>query len=81
MTSLPPVRLCHLYPDELNIYADRGNIAVFAQRLAWRGLELAITEARPTEAIDPDAHDLFYLGGGQDRDQAIVAQDLSLIHI
>lgn len=76
MPEIPAVRLCHLYPDELNIYADRGNIAVFAQRLAWRGLTLEVTEARPTDSVDPNAHDLYYLGGGQDRDQAIVAQDL-----
>lgn len=70
------VRLCHLYPAEMNIYADRGNIAVFNKRLAWRGLTLEVTEAGPGVAIDPNAHDLYYLGGGQDRDQRIVAQDL-----
>lgn len=69
------VRLCHLYPDQMNIYADRGNIAVFARRLAWRGHELAITESGPGHAPSPD-HDLWYLGGGQDRDQTLVADDL-----
>lgn len=71
------VRLCHLYPAEMNIYADRGNIAVFRKRLEWRGLELRVTEAGPGAAIDPDCHDLYYLGGGQDRDQRIVARDLA----
>lgn len=71
------VRLCHLYPDEMNIYADRGNIAVFRRRLAWRGFGLQVTEARPGDAVDPAAHDLYYLGGGQDRDQKIVAEDLA----
>lgn len=70
------VRLCHLYPSEMNIYADRGNIAVFSKRLEWRGLSLEVTEAGPGCSIDPDAHDLYYLGGGQDRDQQIVAHDL-----
>ncbi len=70
------VRICHLYPDELNIYADRGNIAVFRQRLAWRGHELEVIEAGIGDPIPEDA-DLYYLGGGQDRDQVIVAEDLA----
>lgn len=73
MTTL---RLCHLYPDEMNIYADRGNIAVFRQRLAWRGLALDITEARPGDHVTDDYH-LYYLGGGQDADQIAVADDLA----
>jgi CobQ-like glutamine amidotransferase family enzyme len=73
---MTPVRLCHLYPGEMNIYADRGNIAVFAQRLRWRGHELAITEVGLGEELAQTGHDLYYLGGGQDRDQRIVAHDL-----
>jgi CobQ-like glutamine amidotransferase family enzyme len=69
------MRLCHLYPRELNIYADRGNIAVFERRLAWRGMRLEVAEVGIGDAMPSDA-DLFYLGGGQDRDQAIVAADL-----
>lgn len=74
--DLPPVRLCHLYPAEMNIYADRGNIAVLRQRLAWRGLALEVTESGRGEPVVPGAHDLYYLGGGQDRDQASVADDM-----
>ena len=70
------VRLCHLYPDEMNIYADRGNIAVFRRRLEWRGLALEVTHAGPGVGIDPAAHALISLGGGQDRDQAVVADDM-----
>lgn len=69
------VRLCHLYPGLMNIYADRGNIAVFRQRLAWRGLDLEVTEVGLDEPI-VGTHDLYYLGGGQDRDQNLVAHDL-----
>ncbi len=71
------VRLCHLYPDEMNIYADRGNIAVFRRRLEWRGMGLEVVESGPGAAVDPSVHDLIYLGGGQDRDQAVVAEDLA----
>ena len=69
------VRLCHLYPDHLNIYADRGNIAVFRRRLEWRGLALEVIEAGLGDAVPADCN-LFYLGGGQDRDQMLVAEDL-----
>ena len=70
------IRVAHLYPEYLNIYADRGNIAVLERRAALRGHKLEIeniglgTEIRPTE------HDLFYIGGGQDREQALIASDL-----
>lgn len=71
------VRLGHLYPAEMNIYADRGNIAVLERRLAWRGYALEVTELGPGDAVAPGAHDLFYLGGGQDRDQVLVAEDMA----
>jgi CobQ-like glutamine amidotransferase family enzyme len=71
------VRVGHLYPDYLNIYADRGNIAVLAQRAAWRGHELEVTAVGMGETVAPGAHDLLYVGGGQDREQALVARDIA----
>ncbi len=71
------IRVAHLYPDYLNIYADRGNIAVLAARAAWRGHELDVTEVGLDGRIVPAAHDLYYLGGGQDREQLLVAADLA----
>ena len=73
MTTL---RLCALYPELMNIYADRGNIAVMRARCEWRGLGFEMAAASLGDAVDPDAHDLFYIGGGQDRDQAAVAHDM-----
>jgi CobQ-like glutamine amidotransferase family enzyme len=70
------LRMLWLYPDHMNIYADRGNIAVLERRCRWRGIGFELARAGPGEAVDPDAHDLFYMGGGQDRDQALVARDL-----
>jgi CobQ-like glutamine amidotransferase family enzyme len=67
----------HLYPDYLNIYADRGNIAVLARRAAWRGHELEVRSVSIGEALRPGEYDLLYVGGGQDREQALVAQDLA----
>ncbi|HWI22989.1 MAG TPA: glutamine amidotransferase [Baekduia sp.] len=70
------LRICALYPELMNIYADRGNLLLLQRRCGWRGIECVVTAAGLQEAIDPDAHDLFYLGGGQDRDQVLVARDL-----
>jgi CobQ-like glutamine amidotransferase family enzyme len=66
----------HLYPDYLNIYADRGNIAVLARRAAWRGYEVEVRSVSVKERIEPEDYDLLYVGGGQDREQALVAEDL-----
>jgi len=66
-----------LYPDHMNIYADRGNISVLEHRCRWRGIGFELGTAGPGERVDPDAHDLFYMGGGQDRDQALVTRDLA----
>jgi CobQ-like glutamine amidotransferase family enzyme len=76
MSAPLTVRLGHLYPAEMNIYADRGNIAVLSRRLAWRGMALEVTPLGIGDPVAPGGHDLFYLGGGQDRDQMIVARDL-----
>jgi lipid II isoglutaminyl synthase (glutamine-hydrolysing) len=69
------IRVGHLYPDYLNIYADRGNIAVLAARATARGHEL---EVEPITLGDPIPEvDLFYIGGGQDREQQLVTPDLA----
>ena len=67
----------HLYPDYLNIYADRGNIAVLAARAQARGHELDVTALGMDDPIVPGAHDLYYVGGGQDREQLLVADNLA----
>jgi hypothetical protein len=66
----------HLYPSYLNIYADRGNIAVLAARAGWRGVELEVRAIGPGDLTSPDV-DIFYVGGGQDREQALIAPDLA----
>ena len=70
------LRVCALYPDLMNIYADRGNLLLLERRCAWRGIGFELVGAGLGDPVDPDAHDLFYLGGGQDRDQAAVAGDM-----
>jgi CobQ-like glutamine amidotransferase family enzyme len=76
---VPELRVCALYPDLMNIYADRGNLLFLRRRCAWRGIGFSLHGAGLGDAVDPDAHDLFYLGGGQDRDQALCAEDLATV--
>jgi lipid II isoglutaminyl synthase (glutamine-hydrolysing) len=67
----------HLYPDYLNIYADRGNIAVLERRAHWRGIDFDYRTIGLGEDLRPGEHDLFYIGGGQDREQALIAPDFA----
>ena len=67
----------HLYPDYLNIYADRGNIAVLAERARARGHELDVRPIGLDDPVPSGAVDLFDIGGGQDREQELVARDLA----
>jgi CobQ-like glutamine amidotransferase family enzyme len=71
-----PLRVCALYPELMNIYADRGNLIVLERRCAWRGIGFELAASGLGEQLDGDAHDLFYIGGGQDRDQRLCAEDL-----
>jgi lipid II isoglutaminyl synthase (glutamine-hydrolysing) len=70
------LRLLTLYPEQMNIYADRGNILFWQRRCEWRGIRFERASAGPGDAVDPAAHDLIYIGGGQDRDQQLVAADM-----
>jgi lipid II isoglutaminyl synthase (glutamine-hydrolysing) len=70
------LRVCALYPDLLNIYADRGNLLLLERRCAWREIGFELRGAGLGEGLDPEAHDLIYIGGGQDRDQALCARDM-----
>jgi CobQ-like glutamine amidotransferase family enzyme len=74
---MPTLRICALYPELMNIYADRGNIAVLQARCEWRGLGFELGAASLGDPLDPSAHDFVYMGGGQDRDQVAVAHDMA----
>jgi CobQ-like glutamine amidotransferase family enzyme len=69
--------VCALYPDLMNIYADRGNLLVLERRCRWRGIEFTLTASGLGDPLDPDGADLYYIGGGQDRDQRLCALDLA----
>jgi hypothetical protein len=70
------LRVCALYPDLMNIYADRGNLLVLERRCEWRGIGFQLSGSGLGEPLDGGAHDIYYLGGGQDRDQLLCAEDL-----
>ena len=70
------LRLLALYPEQMNIYADRGNILFLQRRCEWREISFHYAAAGPGDRFDPADHDLIYIGGGQDRDQILVAEDM-----
>ena len=74
---MPELRVCALYPDLMNIYADRGNLLLLERRCRWRGIGFSVVASGLGDRLDPDGSDLYYLGGGQDRDQKLCALDLA----
>jgi lipid II isoglutaminyl synthase (glutamine-hydrolysing) len=71
------LRVCALYPDLMNIYADRGNLLLLEQRCRWRGIDFSVTASTIGDPLDSEGADLYYMGGGQDRDQRLCADDLA----
>jgi CobQ-like glutamine amidotransferase family enzyme len=71
------LRVCALYPDLMNIYADRGNILLLERRCRWRGIGFSLSACSLGDDLDPEAADIYYIGGGQDRDQKLCATDLA----
>jgi CobQ-like glutamine amidotransferase family enzyme len=71
------LRVCALYPDLMNIYADRGNLIMLQRRAQWRGIAFELLSASLGTPLDPDGADIYYIGGGQDRDQRLCADDLA----
>jgi CobQ-like glutamine amidotransferase family enzyme len=61
----------------MNIYADRGNLLMLERRCAWRGIGFALSGASLNDVLDADSADIYYIGGGQDRDQELCAMDLA----
>jgi len=70
------VRLAHLYPTLMNLYGDRGNIITLRRRCEARGIRLEVTDLGLGDRFDPAAYDLVFIGGGQDREQRRIADDL-----
>ncbi len=71
------LKICHLYPDVLNLYGDRGQHSVYAQkRLAWRGIDVNVDEVSIGQKLEASKYDLLFIGGGQDFEQEVLLPDL-----
>lgn len=66
----------HLFPDLLNLYGDRGNIAVLSERMRRRGMEAEVVEVQQDDSVDLERFDIVFLGGGSDREQLLVCEKL-----
>ena len=71
------LNICHLYPDILNLYGDRGNIITMKRRLEDRGIKVNIDECSIGQPLNADKYDIFVIGGGQDFEQEVLLRDLS----
>ena len=71
------LKICHLYPDVLNLYGDRGNIICMEKRLSWRGIGVETGGGSIGEKLAASAFDLFFIGGGQDFEQEVLLRDLA----
>lgn len=70
------LNICYLYPDLMNTYGDGGNITTLVKRCLWRGIKTKVTSISIEESLNPEKHDIYFFGGGQDRQQMIVGSDL-----
>ena len=71
------LNICHLYPDILNLYGDRGNILCMQKSLEWRGIGVTVTGVSIGQALEASAYDLLFVGGGQDFEQEVLLGDLA----
>lgn len=71
------LKVCHLYPDLLNLYGDRGNIIALKKRLEWRGLGMELTNISIGDNFESNAYDIVFIGGGQDFEQEVILSDLT----
>ncbi|MBD5402296.1 glutamine amidotransferase [bacterium] len=68
------ISIAHLYPELLNLYGDMGNIITLIKRCEWRGIGVEFEQIHVGDQIKN--HDLYFIGGGQDKQQEDVAQEL-----
>src|SRR5687768_13390394 len=76
-TGRMELRVAHLYPDVMNIYGDRGNVIALRYRCEASGIDFALTEVNIGDPFDPADFDVVLIGGGQDREQRRIADDLA----
>ena len=70
------LNICHLYPDILNLYGDRGNVFAWCKRLLWRGIDANVEEVSIGQKLEASKYDLLFIGGGQNFEQEVLLPDL-----
>ena len=70
------LKICHLFPDVLNLYGDRGNVTCMQKRLQWRGVGVSVSQVSVGTRLRASDYDLFFIGGGQDFEQEVLLSDL-----
>lgn len=70
------LKLCYLYPDLMNLYGDRGNVIAIKKRCQWRGIEVSVHKVGIGDNVDFNDYDIVFMGGGQDREQNLMSEDL-----
>lgn len=70
------LNICHLYPDLMDTYGDHGNIITLVKRCQWREIKTTLNHISVGDILDPEKYDIYFFGGGQDRQQVIVGRDL-----
>ena len=70
------LKICHMYPDVLNLYGDRGNVICMTRRLQWRGIDASVTRLPIGSSPSLAGFDLVFIGGGQDFEQQVLLEDL-----
>lgn len=70
------LKICHLFPDILNLYGDRGNVICMRNRLNWRGIDVSVEGVSIGQKLRASDYDLFFIGGGQDFEQEVLLSDL-----
>ena len=74
------LRIAHLYPAQMNIYGDRGNIIALRQRCVWRDIPVTVDAIHPGQTVAWETYDICFFGGGQDSGQALIADDFVRRH-
>lgn len=70
------LKICHMYPDVLNLYGDRGNVLCMTRRLKWRDIDASVTKLPIGDSRSLAGFDLIFIGGGQDFEQQVLLSDL-----
>ncbi len=69
------LRICHMYPDLLNLYGDRGNVLSLIRRAELRGIKVKLVPVSIGDEFDQNDFDIVFLGGGQDAEQNVIRKD------